>query len=84
MTQAVLKPIDEMTFESALSELEEIVRSLETGRGDLETSIEGYERGIALKKLCENKLKDAQAKIEKITMNETGAVKTETFNVDNE
>ncbi len=69
--------IKDLSFEDALGELETIVRNLETGNAPLEKSIEGYERGIALKKHCETKLQEAQAKIEKITMSNDGAISTE-------
>ncbi|MEZ5813202.1 MAG: exodeoxyribonuclease VII small subunit [Alphaproteobacteria bacterium] len=75
MTQA--KPVETLNFEDALGELEAIVRSLETAQIPLEDSINAYERGIALKKHCEAKLRDAQAKIEKITVDKDGSVSTE-------
>ena len=65
-----------MNFEDALKELEGIVRNLESAQIPLEDSINAYERGIALKKHCEAKLKDAQAKIEKITVAKDGKVST--------
>lgn len=68
------KKTDNMSFEEALSELEEIVKSLETGKASLENSITSYERGVALKKHCEKKLKEAQTKIEKIAINENGDI----------
>ncbi|MBX2834709.1 MAG: exodeoxyribonuclease VII small subunit [Micavibrio sp.] len=68
--------IEEMSFEAALGELETIVKSLESGRAPLEQSIDAYERGIALKKHCESKIRDAQAKIEKITADKSGALST--------
>ncbi|MAI62971.1 MAG: exodeoxyribonuclease VII small subunit [Micavibrio sp. TMED27] len=71
------KKIEEMNFEDALGELETIVRGLETGQAPLEKSIESYERGIALKAHCEKKLSEAQAKIEKITADKNGQLKTE-------
>ncbi len=74
---AASAPIDTLSFEDALTQLEEIVRNLETGQAPLESSIGAYERGIALKKHCEAKLRDAQAKIEKITVSENGQVSTE-------
>ena len=70
------KEIDALNFEEALTALETIVRDLETGKAPLEDSITAYERGTALKKHCEAKLRDAQAKIEKITVGEDGAVST--------
>lgn len=67
----------EMSFEAALEELEDIVRELETGEGDLDTSINGYTRGVFLKRHCEAKLKEAEARIEKIVVGADGAVDTE-------
>ena len=69
------------TSEQALAELEKIVRQLESGGADLASSITAYERGVELKKLCEAKLKEAQAKIEKITVSADGKVTTEPFKV---
>ncbi|MCB1721899.1 MAG: exodeoxyribonuclease VII small subunit [Rhodospirillales bacterium] len=70
------QPIESLNFEQALGELEAIVRSLETGQAPLEESITAYERGIALKKHCETRLRDAQAKIEKITVDKDGQIST--------
>ncbi len=66
----------EMSFESALEELEDIVRELETGEGDLDTSINGYTRGVYLKRHCEAKLKEAEARIDKIVVGANGSVNT--------
>ena len=71
--------LENMSFESALSELEKIVAGLEQGNTPLEDSIAAYERGMALKKHCEKKLREAQSKIEKISISEDGSVKTEPF-----
>lgn len=71
--------IETLNFEQALIELETIVKSLETGQAALEDSITAYERGVALKKHCEQKLQDAQAKIEKITIAQDGSAQTEPF-----
>lgn len=70
------KPIEKLSFEHALAELETIVKNLETGDSPLEESIDHYERGIKLKQHCETKLREAQAKIEKISIAEDGSVKT--------
>ena len=61
-----------MTFEKALAELETIVAKLESGKVDLEESIKIYERGEALRKHCETKLAEAEARIEKITLSPQG------------
>lgn len=66
-----------LSFEAALKELEEIVERLEKGQGDLESAIAAYERGVALKAHCEAKLKEAQLKVEKITVGLKGEVGAE-------
>jgi len=66
------RPVEEMSFEEALRELEEIVGELERGSVPLDKSIAIYERGEALKKHCEKLLKEAEARIEKITLDKDG------------
>ena len=61
-----------LTFEAALSQLEEIVGKLESGRAPLAESIAIYERGEALKAHCETLLKAAESRIEKITLSRDG------------
>ncbi len=63
----IAEDIQKLSFEEALSELESIVDRLETGNVALEESIEIYKRGSQLRAYCDEKLKSAQAKIEKIT-----------------
>jgi exodeoxyribonuclease VII small subunit len=67
------KPLEELTFEAALRELEEIVSRLEQGSVDLEDSIALYERGQKLKSLCEAKLKAAETRLEKVVTSPKGA-----------
>jgi len=62
-----------MSFEAALKELELIVTRLERGDVDLEQSIEIYERGEALRAHCDQLLRRAEAKVERITLNAQGA-----------
>ena len=73
---ATATPIAKMSFEAALAELETIVRDLETGKTSLEDSIASYERGVALRSHCEARLREAQSKIEKITVAGDGSVTT--------
>ena len=76
-------PIVEMSFEDAMAALDDVVARLESGNAPLEQSIALYTRGTELKAHCEAKLKDAQAKIEKITLNEAGAAAgSEPFDVE--
>lgn len=85
MSKTALAPeLEKLSFEEALTELEKIVRQLETGSGDLKHSIDSYERGMALKKLCDGKLKEAQGRIEKITVGEGGQISTEAFRLTDE
>jgi exodeoxyribonuclease VII small subunit len=65
--------IKTMTFEAAMAELEKVVRELENGSVSLEESIDFYTRGEALKKHCETKLGEAEARIEKITLAKDGS-----------
>jgi exodeoxyribonuclease VII small subunit len=64
--------IENMSFEQALSELEQIVVKLENGQAPLAESITIYERGEALKAHCETLLKAAESRIEKITLSRDG------------
>ncbi len=64
--------IKDMSFETALEQLEIIVNKLESGQAPLQESISIYERGEALKNHCEVLLKSAEAKIEKITLSRDG------------
>lgn len=68
-----------MNFEDALSALEDIVKSLESGQVSLEKSIDIYTRGTQLRQHCDNKLKDASARIEKITKMQDGALGATAF-----
>lgn len=70
-----------MGFEDALKELEQIVRSLESGDAKLDDAITSYERGAALKKHCEAKLTEAKSRIERISFSNDGA-KTEPANIE--
>jgi len=56
-------PIADMKFETALSELENIVSSMEGGQLELEASIAAYKRGMALMQHCQAQLADAEAQI---------------------
>jgi exodeoxyribonuclease VII small subunit len=61
-----------MSFEEALSELEGIVRDLETGKGKLEESVAAYERGAALRRHCEKLLAEAEQKVQAIVETPAG------------
>jgi len=61
-----------LSFEKALAELEQIVQKLERGDVPLEESVTIYERGEALKRRCEELLRQAEARVEKITLDAAG------------
>lgn len=83
MPEQATQNIDTLSFEKALEELEIIVKNLENGSTQLEESITAYERGTILKDHCEKKLREAQLKIEKITIKQDGKAESEPFNPDN-
>ncbi|PHR57403.1 MAG: exodeoxyribonuclease VII small subunit [Robiginitomaculum sp.] len=69
--------LKDMNFETALADLEKIVGQLESGDVALEQSIALYERGDALRKHCDTKLKEARLKVDKIVLGKDGALQTE-------
>lgn len=71
--------IEKMSFEKAMAELETIVSDLENGSIELEESIEKYQRGIQLKKHCDQKLKEANMKIDQIEIDKNGNVTEKPF-----
>ena len=66
------EPAIELSFEDALAELEQIVKTLEQGSAPLDESIALYQRGDRLKRHCETRLKAAQARIEQIAFGADG------------
>jgi exodeoxyribonuclease VII small subunit len=74
--------IEKLSFEDALEELEGIVRTLESGKGKLDDAISAYERGARLKAHCEKKLKEAQAKVEKISLGADGEARAEPADIE--
>lgn len=65
-------PVNDMSFEQAMKELESVVDQLERGDVALDQSISLYERGAALKKRCEDELKRAEEKVAAITLDSDG------------
>ena len=64
--------IKKLTFERAIEELETIVKRLEEGKVPLEESVAIYERGEQLKRRCEELLRQAEARVDKITTDASG------------
>ena len=63
-----------LSFEDALAELERIVRGLEGGQQKLEDAIGAYERGAVLRRHCEAKLAEAEARVQAIVERADGSV----------
>jgi len=74
MSDKVEPEIASMSFEDALAALEAIVRGLESGQQRLEDAITSYERGAALKKHCEAKLAEAEARVQAIVARSDGTL----------
>ena len=74
--------IAKLSFEEALAELEQIVRRMEGGTGKLDEAIQSYERGALLKRHCAAKLREAQARVDKIVVGPDGSVSTEPAKLD--
>ena len=70
-------------FEKAMTRLESIVEELERGDLNIEKSLEIFEEGIKMSRVCSNKLNEAEAKIEKLTKGKKGEIVTELFPLDN-
>ena len=74
--------IGAMSFEEALNELQGLVKALEKGEAKLDEAIRAYERGAALKQHCERKLREAQAKVDKIVVGADGSLSSEPLKFD--
>lgn len=73
--------VAKLTFEEAMTELEKLVRQLEDGRAKLDDAIGAYERGALLKRHCEVLLRQAEARIQQIALDENGTPSAQPFNV---
>ncbi len=72
MADTSVTDVKKLSFERAIEELETIVKRLEEGKVPLEESVTIYERGEALKRRCEELLRQAEARVEKITTDASG------------
>ncbi|MBT3185041.1 MAG: exodeoxyribonuclease VII small subunit [Nitrospina sp.] len=74
----------QVKFEKAMQRLEQIVDDLEKGELDIDKSLEIFEEGIKMSRVCSKKLNEAEAKIEKLTQNQKGELVTELFPTEDE
>lgn len=70
------REVASLSFEEALAELEQIVRGLESGQQKLEDAINAYERGTALRRHCEGKLAEVEARVAAIVEHTDGTLST--------
>ena len=73
---------NDIKFEKAMKRLEHIVEELEKGELDIEKSLEIFEEGIKMSRVCSKKLQEAEQRIEKLTHNDKGELVTELFPVE--
>ena len=74
--------MSEIKFEKAIQRLEKIVDDLETVELDIDKSLEIFEEGIKMSRVCSKKLSEAEAKIEKLTRDQKGELVAELFPVE--
>ena len=74
MTEQAPGPIDALTFDAALAELERTVAELEAGGLPLERTLALYERGVALQQQCERLLGDAELRVRRLVEGARGAL----------
>jgi exodeoxyribonuclease VII small subunit len=76
--------MSDIKFEDALARLEQIVDTLEGGSLPLEESLKAFEEGVAMARRCAKYLEEAEKRIELLTKDESGVLKTEPFDWDEE
>ena len=76
--------MSEVKFEKAMTRLESIVEELERGDLNIDKSLEIFEEGIKMSRVCSKKLNEAESKIEKLTKGKKGELVTELFPLDND
>ena len=69
-----MKTDETMTFETAIARLEEIVRTLEGGSAPLDVSLSLYEEGVALVRLCNSRLDNAEQRVKILTVADDGSM----------
>lgn len=72
--------MEEMNFEQAINELEQVIKLLETGDLSLDDSIEKFKKGVELSNICNKKLEEAQKSITLLTQDNNGNIVEEEFN----
>src|SRR3954469_23230852 len=68
--------VTQLSFEDALAELEQIVRGLEGGTLKLDAAVQAFERGVKLRRHCEAKLAEVEARVEALVQRSDGSLGT--------
>jgi exodeoxyribonuclease VII small subunit len=68
--------VSKLSFEDALAELDQIVRGLEGGALKLDIAIQAFERGVKLRRHCEAKLAEVEARVEALVRQPDGSLTT--------
>lgn len=82
MPKAKTKSPEELTFEQAFEELQEVVAGLESGELSLEDSLRLFERGQALAERCSQLLEQAELRLKQLVPDESGGAREEDFEVE--
>ena len=76
--------MSDIKFEDALQRIERIVDELEAGNLGLEESLKVFEEGVGLARRCAKDLDEAEKRIELLTRDESGVLKTTPFDLADE
>ncbi|HEC56943.1 MAG TPA: exodeoxyribonuclease VII small subunit [Candidatus Syntrophoarchaeum butanivorans] len=74
--------MEDMTFEDAMRRLEEIARLLEAGDLPLEESLQIFEEGVRLSRICNSKLDAIEARLEVLIRRDDGRLEREKFDLE--
>ena len=76
--------MENKSFESSLSELEEAVKRLESGELSLDESIAEFEKAVGLVRLCTSRLEEAESRVRILTEDKDGAISDSPFDTSDE
>jgi exodeoxyribonuclease VII small subunit len=76
VSDAIADEVSKLSFEDALAELDQIVRGLEGGALKLDSAIQAFERGVKLRRHCEAKLAEVEARVEALVRQPDGSLTT--------
>ncbi len=77
-----MQPVEDLSFEEALAELETIVETLEREGLELDETVAHYQRGRALAQRCQRLLDKVALEVEQVVADQKGGVRTESFSTE--